>query len=60
MNTDNAQELAKVATATGTVLGVTLSGGPLSLGLIAGGPAIWAGAAIVGGCIWLAAKENSN
>ena len=58
MNTDNAKQLATAAVAT-TTLGFTA--GPAGLGLVAvGGPAVWAGAALVAGCIWLAAKESSN
>lgn len=56
MNTGNTKQIAAAAT---TALGLSL--GPTGVGLVAvGGPAVWAGAALVGGLIWIAAQESSN
>ncbi|NEP59613.1 MAG: hypothetical protein F6K31_21810 [Symploca sp. SIO2G7] len=61
MNTDNAKEIAAAAATAGTALGISVPSAGYIVGPMAfGGPAVWAGAAIVGGCIWLAAKESSN
>ena len=54
MNTGNTKQLATAAAASLTGLG------PMVVPIAVGGPPVWAGAALVGGLIWLAAKESSN